>query len=212
MPGRLYVHPDSPATGAHWMRQLVSFQKLKLTNNHLDPFGHVSTLCSPPVVLGPHLLSLTCPLSSPFCSRGFSSWLLEPTHLLSWLKIPSPGLFLFLPLDPAFLSLLFSPPSHLSFVFSYFSPFLIQFSISSSSSLSPPLSHSHGCLSVVFPVVHHPHTLGLSFWGGWRSGPILLARDSPCIPATSTQPSAFAGMGRLKPLVLGLGTRPVNRV
>ncbi|TKC47244.1 hypothetical protein EI555_016757, partial [Monodon monoceros] len=39
MPGRLYVHPDSPATGAHWMRQLVSFQKLKLTNNHLDPFG-----------------------------------------------------------------------------------------------------------------------------------------------------------------------------
>ncbi|KAL2096178.1 hypothetical protein ACEWY4_008326 [Coilia grayii] len=41
MPGRLYVHPDSPATGAHWMRQLVSFQKMKLTNNHLDPFGHI---------------------------------------------------------------------------------------------------------------------------------------------------------------------------
>ncbi|XP_039612664.1 T-box transcription factor TBX4 [Polypterus senegalus] len=41
MPGRLYVHPDSPATGMHWMRQLVSFQKLKLTNNHLDPFGHI---------------------------------------------------------------------------------------------------------------------------------------------------------------------------
>ncbi|NXJ89473.1 TBX4 factor, partial [Corythaixoides concolor] len=44
MPGRLYVHPDSPATGAHWMRQLVSFQKLKLTNNHLDPFGHVRAM------------------------------------------------------------------------------------------------------------------------------------------------------------------------
>ncbi|KAF1389090.1 hypothetical protein PFLUV_G00069850 [Perca fluviatilis] len=41
MPGRLYVHPDSPATGAHWSRQLISFQKLKLTNNHLDPFGHI---------------------------------------------------------------------------------------------------------------------------------------------------------------------------
>ncbi|XP_076006777.1 T-box transcription factor TBX5-like [Genypterus blacodes] len=41
MPGRLYVHSDSPATGAHWSRQLVSFQKLKLTNNHLDPFGHI---------------------------------------------------------------------------------------------------------------------------------------------------------------------------
>ncbi|XP_074077049.1 T-box transcription factor TBX4-like [Macrotis lagotis] len=45
MPGRLYVHPDSPATGAHWMRQLVSFQKLKLTNNHLDPFGHGPGFC-----------------------------------------------------------------------------------------------------------------------------------------------------------------------
>ncbi|XP_059404450.1 T-box transcription factor TBX5-like isoform X2 [Carassius carassius] len=41
IPGRLYVHPDSPASGAHWMRQLISFQKLKLTNNHLDPFGHI---------------------------------------------------------------------------------------------------------------------------------------------------------------------------
>ncbi|XP_053943986.1 T-box transcription factor TBX21 isoform X1 [Cuculus canorus] len=34
MPGnRLYLHPDSPNTGAHWMRQEVSFGKLKLTNN-----------------------------------------------------------------------------------------------------------------------------------------------------------------------------------
>ncbi|KAG7492401.1 hypothetical protein MATL_G00013960 [Megalops atlanticus] len=34
MPGnRTYVHPDSPNTGAHWMRQEVSFGKLKLTNN-----------------------------------------------------------------------------------------------------------------------------------------------------------------------------------
>ncbi|XP_042609996.1 T-box transcription factor TBX5-like isoform X2 [Cyprinus carpio] len=41
IPGRLYVHPDSPASGAHWMRQLISFQKLKLTNNHMDPFGHI---------------------------------------------------------------------------------------------------------------------------------------------------------------------------
>ncbi|XP_028332218.1 T-box transcription factor TBX21 [Gouania willdenowi] len=34
MPGnRVYMHPDSPNTGAHWMRQEVSFSKLKLTNN-----------------------------------------------------------------------------------------------------------------------------------------------------------------------------------
>ena len=42
--GRLYVHPDSPATGATWEKQLViSFQKLKITSNHLDQQeGYVS--------------------------------------------------------------------------------------------------------------------------------------------------------------------------
>ncbi|XP_055039875.2 T-box brain protein 1 [Misgurnus anguillicaudatus] len=30
---RVYIHPDSPNTGAHWMRQEISFGKLKLTNN-----------------------------------------------------------------------------------------------------------------------------------------------------------------------------------
>ncbi|XP_069490756.1 T-box transcription factor TBX21 [Ambystoma mexicanum] len=34
MPGnRIYMHPDSPNTGAHWMRQEILFGKLKLTNN-----------------------------------------------------------------------------------------------------------------------------------------------------------------------------------
>ncbi|XP_041121181.1 eomesodermin-like [Polyodon spathula] len=34
MPGnRSYMHPDSPNSGAHWMRQEISFGKLKLTNN-----------------------------------------------------------------------------------------------------------------------------------------------------------------------------------
>ncbi|XP_019625982.1 PREDICTED: T-box transcription factor TBX5-like [Branchiostoma belcheri] len=41
MPGRVFVHPDSPATGAHWMKQVVCFQKLKLTNNYMDTFGHI---------------------------------------------------------------------------------------------------------------------------------------------------------------------------
>ena len=27
------MHPDSPNTGAHWMRQEISFGKLKLANN-----------------------------------------------------------------------------------------------------------------------------------------------------------------------------------
>ena len=41
-PPRIHVHPDSPATGAQWMKQTVSFDKLKLTNNQLDDNGHVS--------------------------------------------------------------------------------------------------------------------------------------------------------------------------
>jgi hypothetical protein len=42
MPRRIYVHPDSPATGAHWMTQTVSFHKLKLTNNVSDTHNYVS--------------------------------------------------------------------------------------------------------------------------------------------------------------------------
>ncbi|XP_041457013.1 T-box transcription factor TBX1-like isoform X2 [Lytechinus variegatus] len=41
MPGRIHVHPDSPARGAMWMKQIVSFDKLKLTNNLLDDNGHI---------------------------------------------------------------------------------------------------------------------------------------------------------------------------
>ena len=41
--GRIYVHPDSPGSGAHWGKQTVSFDKVKLTNNDMDKNGHVST-------------------------------------------------------------------------------------------------------------------------------------------------------------------------
>ena len=40
-PGRLYIHPDSPAPGAVWEKQIISFQKLKITNNQLDQLGYV---------------------------------------------------------------------------------------------------------------------------------------------------------------------------
>ena len=42
MPGRMHVHPDSPGTGGQWTKQVVSFDKLKLTNHVLDDNGHVS--------------------------------------------------------------------------------------------------------------------------------------------------------------------------
>ncbi|XP_067931774.1 T-box transcription factor TBX3-like [Watersipora subatra] len=40
MPKRVYIHPDSPASGEHWMQKSVSFHKLKLTNNISDKHGY----------------------------------------------------------------------------------------------------------------------------------------------------------------------------
>lgn len=41
MPKRMYIHPDSPSTGDQWMSKVVSFHKLKLTNNISDKHGYV---------------------------------------------------------------------------------------------------------------------------------------------------------------------------
>ena len=47
MPKRMYIHPDSPATGEQWMQKVVSFHKLKLTNNISDKQGLVSEKVKP---------------------------------------------------------------------------------------------------------------------------------------------------------------------
>ena len=39
---RVYVHPDSPATGAYWMQHNINFSKLKLTNNAVEHHDNVS--------------------------------------------------------------------------------------------------------------------------------------------------------------------------
>ena len=39
--GRGYLHPDSPLSGSQWMKQIISFHKLKLTNNPFDRAGHI---------------------------------------------------------------------------------------------------------------------------------------------------------------------------
>lgn len=41
-PPRLYVHPDSPFTGEQLRKQVVSFEKVKLTNNDMDKHGQVN--------------------------------------------------------------------------------------------------------------------------------------------------------------------------
>ena len=43
-PHRLYTHPDSPFTGDQLRKQVVSFEKVKLTNNEMDKNGQVSLL------------------------------------------------------------------------------------------------------------------------------------------------------------------------
>ena len=43
MPRRLYIHPDSPCTGEQWMQKMVTFHKLKLSNNISDKHGFVSS-------------------------------------------------------------------------------------------------------------------------------------------------------------------------
>ncbi|XP_045020281.1 T-box transcription factor TBX22 [Bubalus bubalis] len=38
---RVYIHPDSPCSGETWMRQIISFDRVKLTNNEMDDKGHI---------------------------------------------------------------------------------------------------------------------------------------------------------------------------
>lgn len=40
-PQRMYMHPESPALGSHWLNQPILFNKVKLTNNTLDNSGHI---------------------------------------------------------------------------------------------------------------------------------------------------------------------------
>jgi hypothetical protein len=39
---RLFIHPDGPFTGETLFKQIISFEKVKLTNNEMDKCGHVS--------------------------------------------------------------------------------------------------------------------------------------------------------------------------
>lgn len=43
-PARLYAHPDSPFSCEALRKQVISFEKVKLTNNEMDKNGQVSWL------------------------------------------------------------------------------------------------------------------------------------------------------------------------
>ena len=83
MPKRMYIHPDSPATGEQWMQKVVSFHKLKLTNNISDKHGFVSdafthTLIRSPIIqrsgdFALHLRSLQLKFRNIFLQSSHSS-------------------------------------------------------------------------------------------------------------------------------------------
>ena len=63
-PVRLYMHPDSPFTGEQLLKQIISFEKVKLTNNDSDENGYVSTL----------LLLKVCLTSNKCRHRDTNGW------------------------------------------------------------------------------------------------------------------------------------------
>lgn len=50
-PPRLYLHPDSPFSAEQLRKQVVSFEKVKLTNNEMDKQGHVSKNIYPNIII-----------------------------------------------------------------------------------------------------------------------------------------------------------------
>lgn len=61
-PARLYVHPDSPFTGDQLRKQVVSFEKVKLTNNDMDKHGQVRKFASN------RLIACSCTLVKLVCT------------------------------------------------------------------------------------------------------------------------------------------------
>lgn len=63
-PARLYIHPDSPFTGEQLRKQVVSFEKVKLTNNDQERNGgQVSSVCTDSFISFYILFSLDVNLS-----------------------------------------------------------------------------------------------------------------------------------------------------
>lgn len=80
--GGIYIHPDSPNFGAHWMKAAVTFNKVKLTNK-VNGGGQVRTLL---LLLSLSLLFFFffCPLSASPCQERLS--LSPPRIVLEWAR------------------------------------------------------------------------------------------------------------------------------
>lgn len=93
LPDRVFIHPDSPATGEHWQNRTISFHRTKLTNNTLDGQGYVSIYTLVTVDL-----DFVCKTSFFFClylfclilkllsTRSFCTPCTSTKHGCMWLK------------------------------------------------------------------------------------------------------------------------------
>ncbi|XP_064383219.1 T-box transcription factor TBX5-like [Halichondria panicea] len=74
--GRLYIHPDSPATGAVWQKQLITFQECKITNHHLDQLNYI-------ILNSMHKYQPRIHIIKEFASENFSTHLFPETQFMS---------------------------------------------------------------------------------------------------------------------------------
>ncbi|KAJ8005882.1 hypothetical protein DPEC_G00122520 [Dallia pectoralis] len=81
MPKRMYIHPDSPASGEEWMAKAVSFHRLKLTNNISDQQGF--TILNSMHKYQPrfHIVRANDILKLPFCT--FKTFVFSETEFIA---------------------------------------------------------------------------------------------------------------------------------
>jgi hypothetical protein len=66
---RRFIHQDSPATGAHWMREPIRMKAAKLTNNPVNNNGHVSASGAWAGLLHTLPLALSCHETTLFANE-----------------------------------------------------------------------------------------------------------------------------------------------
>uniref|UniRef100_A0A8C7U9W8 T-box transcription factor 3b n=1 Tax=Oncorhynchus mykiss TaxID=8022 RepID=A0A8C7U9W8_ONCMY len=81
MPKRMYIHPDSPASGEQWMSKVVNFHKLKLTNNILDKHGFTILNSMHKYQVRFHVVRANDILQLPYCT--FMTYVFSETEFIA---------------------------------------------------------------------------------------------------------------------------------
>ena len=85
--GRGYLHPDDALNGNQWMKQIISFHKLKLTNNPFDRSGHIILNSMHKYVPRLHIIEEGKSLSTfTFNEAVFTAVTAYQNELVSWKK------------------------------------------------------------------------------------------------------------------------------